>query len=821
MSFLPLPAITFLPALPLPLIIALGGGAAVLAVVLTLRGRPAQPAWLRGPALLLRLAALSIITVILLNPSSNVSLPGGAQRSVILVDASASMSLAGTGESTRWAEALAWTREVNTALKSDGLPTAEVLRFASEVQPLTLPEIPDPNGKETRLAAALEHFAGSANAGSTDHVIVVSDGCASDAPRLSTALASLRQAGISLSSKVLGREAPARNATLLSVLPPRLVRAQSRVILPVEMEAGGFSARDGFELILRDDQGAEIVRQPVTFPSTALPGRSTASRKLAFTSPARTTGYRLELSGPPGEATLEDNQFAFTLEVVSTKLRVLLAEGTHAKRSLGPDGHFLNEIQMLTSAWTGTGEMEVSTFTPLSQYVDGQNLYAVDFVNGDMRIDPSRGFPSTKAEIQSYDVIMISDVPVGNFSPEQMQLVVDWVLERGGGFLMAGGNTSFDTGNYDKTPWEKITPVDMLDYGDGHYGMGFEIRVPKSARSHPLWQIADDPADNDLLLDSHPSFSGMNRVRRAKPGAVVLAVVADSPDQPVMSAQEYGRGRSIAYLPDPNGGWGEQVIRWGPDNAPALGDRIELGHGGELGRAVAQARNPTAPIPPYPSPYYGRFWVNTVRWLAENSIRWRRDKLSGKILSAQTRPGSALPVTAEFLAETNPAMAAVQDIGARLNLPGSPRVRLAYDRDRREFTGTLKVPAELTVREVQVLFDTTMERESLTDILTCSVLTESWEYTRSAPDAPLMAGIAEAGGGRVLTTPESAVQACRAAFAARTARDAGSWSQPAWNRWPWWAAVFSLLALEWLLRRRGRHQEVSPPAPFPTEPVLS
>jgi len=256
------------------------------------------------------------------------------------------------------------------------------------------------------------------------------------------------------------------------------------------------------------------------------------------------------------------------------------------------------------------------------------------------------------------------------------------------------------------------------------------------------------------------------------------------------------------------------VIRWGPDNAPSLGERLELGHGSTLTVQANAAQAPAAERPPYPSPYYAAFWVNTVKWLAENSIRWRRDKLSGKITVVQARPGTLLPVAAEFLAETDPGKLALQDIGARLDVPGGLRVRLGYDRDLREFTGVLPVPADYSGAQVQVLFDTVSKREALTDAVSCGVLMQNSEFTRSAPDAALMAGLAEAGGGAALTTPESAVAVCQAAAAARSASDSRVWPQPAWSTWPWWSAVLVLLCCEWLLRRLGRRTpEIFSPVP--------
>ena len=797
-----IPAPSIQPSLPVTWITALATVGVLIAVIAAMRGRALHPQWLQLPVVGLRVMVIGLLAVLLLNPSENVVMPTKASRSVLLVDDSASMTMAGSDQGSRWDEANAWAQEVKTAMKAAGLAEPEMRRFAAESSLWDESKTTTATGQATRLAAALESIASGSGARHLDHVVVVSDGCTQDQQRLSTALAGLRGAGITVSTKVVGRAVPVRNASLVSVLPPRIVRANARVLVPVEMRGTGLSTKDVFELVLRDDEGTEVARQSVNFSAPDVAGASLAAAKLAFTSPPRSTRYTLELSGGK-EVSLEDNRFTFTLEVVTTKLRFLIAEGTHAKRALGSAGHFINDIEMITAACAGTGEIECFTFTPVSQYVDKPNLFAVSFANGEMVIDASRPFPTTREEINSFDVIMISDVPVGNFSEQQMQWVVDWVVERGGGFIMAGGNTTFDRGNYDKTSWEKITPVDMVEHGGGQYGDRVTPFIADSVRSHPIWQFSSDPKENSRIIDLMPPYGGMNMVRRAKPGAVLLAVFGNE-SLPVIVVQNYGRGRAMAYMSDPNGGWGNSVIRWSEDGAPALGDRIELGHGNALTAHPAEAKPPATPPPPYPSPYYGAFWINTVKWLGANSVRWRRDKLSGKIIAAQARPGMPLPVTAEYLAETDPAKIAAQEIGARLDVPGSPRVRLSYNRDRREFTGVLKVPADLSDPEVQVIFDASAGRESLTDSARCGVLIENSEFTRSAPDTALMKELAHIGGGEVLTNVASAVAACRTASAAHAALETRTWSQPLWSHWPWWAVVMGLLSLEWLLRRVGR-----------------
>ncbi|MEZ5299610.1 MAG: hypothetical protein R3F11_02915 [Verrucomicrobiales bacterium] len=109
----------------------------------------------------------------------------------------------------------------------------------------------------------------------------------------------------------------------------------------------------------------------------------------------RSAGYRLDLAAPGApEIDRADNGFSFTLEVASTKLRVLFVEGTHAKRSVGGDGHFINDMELMTRAWEESGEIEHTSLTALDSFVlDASNLFGVSFSNGEMAIDTGVRFP--------------------------------------------------------------------------------------------------------------------------------------------------------------------------------------------------------------------------------------------------------------------------------------------------------------------------------------------------------------------------------------------------------------------------------------------
>ncbi|HEY1121642.1 MAG TPA: glutamine amidotransferase, partial [Haloferula sp.] len=742
----------FDPVLPIPVIAALAGAAAVVTIYRAFRGRAMSPSWLQGPVVLLRFVVIALLAFILMNPVKRITLQAPESSSIILLDKSASMKLATGDKTTRWSDAKAWAVASRQAIEASGQPVPPLAVFNEELASVTDLEAVTPQGDETRLSAALASLLERGDE-APRQILVVSDGGTHDRGELPKVLASARDLGAKISTKVVGTDTPPRNAWIAAVQAPRSVRPKAKVSVQVDLASSGLPADEPLALVLREDGpgGKEVARTDFR-PRT---DDGPTEKVLNFEIGLRTTSYSLELIPAMDEVAADDNHFGFTVEVSSAKLRVLFLEGTHAKRTVGVDGHWWNDMEFMTRAWDATGEIEYQCLTPISQYNDSPNLVGVTFENGEMRLDPSKSFPATREELYRYDVVLVSDIPVGNFSDEQMQWVVDWVIERGGGFLMGGGNTSFDTGNYDQTPWERITPVDMAAYGAGLLRKTFPIQIPEAVKGHPLWKISDDSAENEKALAIHPVFNGMNRVKRAKPGAIVLAVRADREgDEPVIAAQSYGRGRSIAWLPDPNGGWGEAVMEWGPPGGPLIGPQFEMGHGDGFG--LQRGHAVSGPTPPHPSPYYGQYWVNLVKWLGENSIRWHRDQLAGRSKAASAKAGDLLPVAAEVLAVTKLDDLLALDVGARLDIPGTPRVRLEYDRDAREFVGTIPVPAGAEGEQITVFFDASPNGVAFTDAVPVGLRRSHLEFTDTKPDAGFMSELADAGAGRVLAIPQDA-----------------------------------------------------------------
>jgi Ca-activated chloride channel homolog len=74
-------------------------------------------------------------------------------------------------------------------------------------------------------------------------------------------------------------------------------------------------------------------------------------------------------------------------------------------------------------------------------------------------VRPPSGLPPTEAQLDPFDVVVLSDVPRAAIGAASMSALAGWVEQGGGGLLVAGGEAVFGEGGYRKTPIERLAPV--------------------------------------------------------------------------------------------------------------------------------------------------------------------------------------------------------------------------------------------------------------------------------------------------------------------------------------------------------------------------
>ena len=787
-----LPGLDWHPSLPLAVICLLAGLAALAALVFILFTRTLR-GWAKPPVLLLRLATIAALVVIALNPVSTDKAAETQRSAAILLDTSTSMALG-----TRMADATAF---VQSSSKAFGTGPLNRFTYGAETKPLAANATDlKPNGKNTLLGNAIRRALDTQPAPAS--ILITGDGGSDDRKELDSAARLAKARGIPIHVHPVGGTDPMANSWIAGIKVARAARPKASV--PVQVWVNTRGINQPLTLRLLNASGATLSSAKVA------PSDEPVSVPLELTAGIRNETFKLLLETPAGDIIPEDNELSFQLEITSPKIRVLYMEGTHISHqvSSGAFSATWNTMELVTRPWEATGEIEVDILSPVSQFSSSKNLFKVRrFLGGGIEFDRTHGFPASRDELFNYDVVVCADVPRGNFTEEEMQWVVDLVTRRGGGFCMIGGYTSFDSGDYDQTPWEKITPVDMVEYGHGYSNSHTELLIPENARKHPIWRIDPDPSKNEEILASHPPFFGFHDIRRAKPGAIVLGMHADE-SGPLLAVQSYGRGRAMAFLSDTNGGWANSYIHWGEAvSGGMIESSREIGQGPQVLESTDGMTDADA-VPaamPHPSPYYGQFWVNTVRWLAENSIRRLGEGISGRAADSVARPGNDLAVSAEITAGVSAEEMPGLPVTARLLLPGSKAQRLKWDRDRREFTGSLKIPADLDAKNVGLLIESDSSSRKISDRINLPVLSLNPEIERIDATPGLLRDLAASTGGREVATPEEAAEALRADIA-RSEKAEVILLRPAWDRPVFWAIILALLAAEWLLRKLARRK---------------
>jgi uncharacterized membrane protein len=742
--------VTFSPAIDIRwlavLALVLGG----LPLWFTARNRRLQPPALRGTVLGLRLAVSALLVLILANP---VAKQGSGPEltpltGVVLLDTSQSMSLGRPSRLEQGRQAL---------LDASG-PTLEgvrLLTFAAGVDtgsPGLAALSAAATGRRTCLGAAVARGVTLAEGSGVRNLVVISDGRADDPAALAEATSLAVARGIAVSVVPVGEPPTQPNLALLNCLAERQAPAGSRLPVTAVIRVSGGSGQ-AVELVLEEvSSGAVLARD--RFPAV----NGTLSRTLLATLGDRDTTWRLRLLPLENELSPDDNDLTFTVRAVRLPIRVLYMEGSNHKNKRWTE---VWEYEFLTTAFSEDGLIETDVFSVDQQSASGGKLFNVR--------KPEEGFPGSREKLQGYDVVICSDINRTLLTDAQLAWTVELVATQGGGFCMIGGYTAFGAGKWDRTVWEQMIPVDMKTEADGYQWETVTPKIPDEARLHPLWHLDDDPDRCARILAAHPPFLGFNLANRAKPAARVLAW-HEGRSMPLITVQPYGRGRSMAFLSDAAGGWGERY-------------QTEWGEGEHDNR------------------HYRRFWVNAVRWLAENSLSPQHTRLLASTEAINYLPGDVIRLQARKLGLS---LEDLRGWKVRAELAGDVGARtiLELDGQRGVFVGSLLLPENAPAVETVVRVVAEGPRGATPDSaeVAIRVLAADREMADPTPDPQALQQLAERTGGDVITAPGPL--AARLRPATTVASGGGRlFKVPLWDRAWLWFLITALLSAEWFLRK--------------------
>lgn len=552
----------------------------------------------RGVMAGLRVALLGLLVFCLMQPMLVLSTVVPQQNFVgILVDDSRSMGLRNEdGTLRRDFVADAFTPGESELL--DALSERFVLRFfrfsdvASRIDRLDGLTF---DGTHTNIPRALDVAREELTGVPLSGLVVVSDGADNGDRPLTEALVPLQAANVPIFAIGVGDEVIEPDIELGRVELPRTVLEGSTLMVDLVVTQSGYGRRT-VPLIVEDETqilAEETVELgPDGEPVVARIGfqlENQGSRQIEFRIPTQ-SGERVE----------RNNLRTAWVEVRSEPEKILYYEG---------EPRF--EVKFMRRA---VEEDENVQLVVLQRTAESKFLRLSVSDSTELEF----GFPTSREELYRYRGLVLGSVEASFFTHDQLQMIADFVSERGGGVLFLGGHSAFAEGGWAGTPVEEVMPV-LLEpaSASGPEGYFNEVRVSPTPAglAHPAVQLDADPEDLVERWDSLPPLTVVNPVNRTRPGATTLltgAALGGGPAQVVLAFQRYGRGKSIALTPQDTWLWQmhadvpledqsheafwQQMLRWLVDGVPDAvtvtvdQERVEPG---ELVRVIASVSDST------------------------------------------------------------------------------------------------------------------------------------------------------------------------------------------------------------------------------------
>ncbi len=201
------------------------------------------------------------------------------------------------------------------------------------------------------------------------------------------------------------------------------------------------------------------------------------------------------------------------------------------------------------------------------------------------------GFPQAPDELYRYHAVILDDIEVGFFTPDQQALLRNFVSRRGGGLLMLGGPDSFADGKYDRTPIGELLPVYLNRPTGLDLDSEYQLVLTREGWLQPWVRTRKTEEEERKRLASMTPFQTVSQVGNIKPGAVALSQVSDKAGNlaPALVVQQFGKGHVGALLVGDLWRWGirredpnesdlekswRQMVRWLVADVPG---RIEVG----------------------------------------------------------------------------------------------------------------------------------------------------------------------------------------------------------------------------------------------------
>lgn len=515
--------------------VLLGG---VALIVVTAARQRALPPGRRVLIATLQALMLALVLLVLAQPALRVSTLAPGQNTIaVLLDDSASMTLR-DGQDTRLAQARSLLDSPALADLGRRYRVRDFV-FAGSVQPVDGYQLLPLPGDRTAIGASVLRVLQAMHTSALGALIVISDGNDSAGALSSEQLAQIASYGVPVHTIGIGRVRMPEDLELSQVTLPERALPGTTVVARVGVRHDGpgrtrlkvydadrfLGSRD---LSLGDDDGVASV--PISF-TLDQPGE----RVLSFS-----------LEPKPEERELRNNTQVRTVQVLARRASVLYVEGEprweykFMRRALEQDPG-VRLVSLLRTSTNGYYRQGVDSAQELRD-----------------------GFPTDAATLDGYDALIIGSLPAAWFRPAQLQMIHDFVSERGGSLLLLAGPEGLGNGGWGQGMIGQMLPAHLPDSPAGGGRDSFHrervaVALTAAGMQSPMLQLSGaapgaDAASEQALWSTLPPVQDYQDVGSTRLAATTwLNVRVGQRLQPLLLSEPYGRGQT--YILATGGTW--------------------------------------------------------------------------------------------------------------------------------------------------------------------------------------------------------------------------------------------------------------------------
>jgi uncharacterized membrane protein len=524
--------------------LAIIGAASGLAFVIWQRRNRIAPSMLgvRTVAVwLLQTALVALILLLLWQPALSIATLKPQQNVVaVVLDDSRSMATKDDGTETRRDQVL---RTLNTGLLKSLAAKFQVrlYRLGDHLERLDKPELLNASAPATHIGENLKEVMAEAATLPIGAIVLLSDGSDNSGGIDLDTLSEIRRQRIPVHTIGFGKEHFARDIELEELQLPTRVLPNSRLEAQVSLRQRGYSGRR-VRLTIRENN------KVLATNDVLMKGDDVAQTESVLFNAGAAGVKNLEVGIEPQAD--EENKHNNKL------VRVLYVDNAHP-RILYMEGEPRWDFKFLRRAVEDDKNLEVDTVLRTTQ----NKIYVQAATDSPEAQDlKNNGFPTKVERLFAFQALILGSVEAAYFTPEQQQLIQQFVDRRGGGLLFMGGRASLADGGYEKAPFSELLPVQLPDRKNTFHRDPAYVELTSAGRRSLICRIEEDPDKNAARWKKLPYLMNFQEVGQPKPAALELAdMTAAGHKLPLLVTQNYGRGRTAVFAT--GGEWRWQMLQ--------------------------------------------------------------------------------------------------------------------------------------------------------------------------------------------------------------------------------------------------------------------